>query len=127
MSFFLWDAFYIIVLDDYHITFAMLLKADKIMRNKVECRFGYSKISKIFITIVVIVLVIFVTSGFLIGHCIITSLKKYEIINYKLLISNYIVHMRKKMTNTELANRFVIERLKRFQTVSKSLRSFIKF
>ena len=53
------------------------LKAEKQVKDKNDCRFGYSKSSQMFIATVGAGLLIFSLIGLLIGHCTISSFEKY--------------------------------------------------
>ena len=77
----------LIELDEYLKTYGMYIKSEKREQIKKECQFGQSRISKILIGLIVVMVFMSSFIGFAIGHCIIKAYKKYKYLKLnKLLI-----------------------------------------
>ena len=64
-------------IDDFVPGYVMQLKSQRESEWNDACRFGFSKESKMFLAIVLVVVIIFTVVGFITGHRLIIKYKKY--------------------------------------------------
>jgi hypothetical protein len=73
---FIYNHFIIIELEEYLNSYGMFIRSEKLEQIKKECQFGQSRISKILIGLIVVMVFMSSFIGFTIGHCIIKAYKK---------------------------------------------------